>query len=246
MTRFSAARAATACIVQARMGSSRLPGKVLMRLGGETVLSHVLRRCAAIPGVDVVVCATVDESGCDAVAEEAERVGAVVFRGDETDVLSRHLGAARRVEAGVVMRVTSDCPLIDPGLCGAVLWAREESGADYAANNVTHGWPHGLDAECCTRAALELCASRATDAFDREHVTPWLRRDPNVKREQVDGPGGEPAGWRWTLDWPEDLAFLQALAEQLDLAALPDWTEVASVVRAHPELAAINAGRAAR
>ncbi len=108
----------------------------------------------------------------------------MVFRGDEHDVLGRYLGAARAVDADVILRVTSDCPLIDPRLCAAVIEARADTQADYAANNMPRLFPHGLDCEAFTRAGLEQAASDATEAYDREHVTPWLRRKPDLQPRQ--------------------------------------------------------------
>jgi len=136
----------TACIIQARLGSTRLPGKVLETLGDAPVLEHVLRRCQAIEGVDEVVCATVEGADGDAVATLADNLDIAVYRGSESDVLARYHGAAHAVGADVVMRVTSDCPLIDPEVCAAVLKLREEADADYAANNMPPSWPHGLRA----------------------------------------------------------------------------------------------------
>jgi spore coat polysaccharide biosynthesis protein SpsF (cytidylyltransferase family) len=107
-----------AVIVQARMASTRLPGKVLKPLRDGTVLREVLRRCRAIPGVDIVCCAVPESAANDPVAREAESCDAAVHRGHDTDVLDRYAGAARVLAADTVMRVTSDCPLIDPGLCG--------------------------------------------------------------------------------------------------------------------------------
>jgi spore coat polysaccharide biosynthesis protein SpsF (cytidylyltransferase family) len=237
----------TACIVQARVASTRLPAKVLKDLAGEPVLGHVLRRCNAIPGVDVVVCATVDNPECDPVESLARRYGALVHRGSETDVLQRYLGAARQVDATIVMRVTSDCPLIDPALCGEVLDRRRAASADYAANNFTWSYPHGLDCEAFSRQALESAAAEATEAHDREHVTPWIRRNPAYRRIDVQGPGGPEATWRWTLDFPEDLDFLRALHRYLPPPPeMPAWREMAAVVAAHPELSAINQARAQR
>ena len=128
-------------IVQARMGSSRLPGKVLMPLAGMTVLEHVLRRCAQIDGVDCLICAVPDVAESKPIEDIARRCGALVSRGPETDVLSRYLGAAREHAVDVVMRVTSDCPLIDPEICGNVLRLRRDAAADYACNNMPRTFP---------------------------------------------------------------------------------------------------------
>ena len=121
----------TAVVVQARMNSTRLPGKVLLKLAGRTVLSHVLARCDAIGNSDVVCCAVSDCKESDPVAAEAERCGAVVVRGSESDVLGRYRQAAEEVRAKVVMRVTSDCPLVDPEICSRVLELRAKEEADY-------------------------------------------------------------------------------------------------------------------
>ncbi len=233
-----------AAIVQARLGSTRLPGKVLTEMGGRSVLEHVLRRCAAIPGVDTVVCATTDSPADDPVAAAAGALGAAVFRGSEADVLARYAGAAAAAGADVVVRVTSDCPLIDPAVCGAVLDLVTSGRADYATNNLPPSWPHGLDCEAFTADALARANREASEPAAREHVTPWMRRNPDLVRANLAGPGGERARMRWTLDYPEDRAFLAALFEVLaEGPADTGWDAVAATVERHPDLAAINACR---
>jgi spore coat polysaccharide biosynthesis protein SpsF len=237
----------TACIVQARVGSSRLPGKVLETLGDAPVLEHVLRRCEAIEGVDEVVCATVDGDHGDAVAALADRLDVPVYRGPECDVLARYHGAAHAVGAEVVLRVTSDCPLIDPEICAAVLKLRSEAGADYAANNMPPSWPHGLDCEAFTIEALDEAAATATAAEDHEHVTPWIRRNRSYHRVNLPGPGGEVVAQRWTLDYPEDLAFLRAVYERLPGGcAGRSWRTALAVIDREPHLALINEARRQR
>lgn len=232
----------TACIVQARVGSTRFPGKVLETLGDATVLQHVLQRCRAIEGVDEVVCATVEGAADDPVATLAEQIGFRVFRGSEHDVLARYHGAAQAVGARVVMRVTSDCPFIDPEVCAAVLKLRADERADYAANNMPPSWPHGLDCEAFTIAALDAAAATATAAEDREHVTPWIRRNPDLRRVNLMGPGGALVGQRWTLDYPEDLAFMRAVYARLETSPLgPNWQAIAALIAREPELGRINA-----
>lgn len=233
----------TAIIVQARLGSSRLPGKVLMDLAGQTVLAHGLGRCRAVEGADVVVCATTTQPADEAVADEAARAGALVFRGSETDVLARYHGAAAMVGADVVMRVTSDCPLIDPTLCARVLALRTAEAADYAANNLEPTWPHGLDCECFTFDALESAFHAASDPFHREHVTPWIRQNPALKRVNLAGPGGAYPHMRWTLDYPEDIAFFRALYAHLPPPPhIAHMDEVLAVLAHYPDIADINAG----
>ena len=164
------------CIVQARMGSTRLPGKVLKSLAGPSVLEHVLRRCQAIDGIDVVCCAVSNDSESDPVAREAERAGAVVFRGAQDDVLERYHQAAIACDADIVMRITSDCPLVDPAVCAEVLSMLQNTGADYCANNMPPSWPHGLDCEVFTFDWLDRAAREAERPSEREHVTQFIRR----------------------------------------------------------------------
>ena len=233
----------TAVIVQARMRSTRLPGKVLMNLAGHTVLSHVLARCAAIASADVVCCAIPDGGECDPIAAEAERCGAVVVRGSESDVLGRYRQAAQAVGVQVIMRVTSDCPLIDPEVCAKVLALRARENADYACNNMPPSFPHGLDCEAFTRTWLERAAREAHLPSEREHVTPFMRNHPEARKVNLTCPEPGVAGHRWTLDTPVDLTFFEAL-----FARLPNdpttwsWRVPLAIVAADPELAGINAG----
>jgi len=232
-------------IVQARYGSTRLPAKVLRQLSGKTVLEHVLTRCRAIDCVDEVICATGLDTANDPIAAEAGRLGFRVFRGEENDVLTRYLGAARFAEADIIMRVTSDCPLIDPVVCGAVFRLQAEHKCDYAANNMPRLFPHGLDCEVFTRAALEQATAEASEPYEREHVTPWLRRHPSLKRANLVGPGWPANTHRWTLDYPEDFAFFEQLfarGREDDLASMQG---ILSLLAAHPQLSSINADRAA-
>jgi len=231
----------TAVVVQARMGSTRLPGKVLMDLAGRTVLDHVLSRCQAIPGVDAVICATTVKPDDDPVAAEAERLGASVFRGDEADVLGRYLGAARSAEADVVLRVTSDCPLIDPEVCRAVLDLRAREDADYAANNTPPSWPHGLDCEAFTVAALAKADAETDEPYDREHVTPWLRHTPGLRRANLPKPGRPEPDRRWTLDTPDDLAGLRRLFARLPGDRIAGWEEALAASADIAELAVARA-----
>lgn len=236
--------ARTAAIIQARSGSSRLPGKVREELAGQSVLGHVLRRAMAIERVDVVCLATTDLAPDDDLADAAARYGAEVFRGSSDDVLGRYLGAARQLDADVVMRITCDCPVIDPEVCNKVLELRANTNADYAANVTPPDWPHGLDCEAFTTNVLERAAAQAQKPDEREHVTIWIRQHPDIHREDLAGPGGAAARQRWTLDYPEDLMFFRELFRYLPSPpAMPGWREILAVVEKHPNIAAINAKR---
>jgi glutamate-1-semialdehyde 2,1-aminomutase/spore coat polysaccharide biosynthesis protein SpsF len=233
----------TVAIIQARFGSTRLPGKVLKPLGTGIVLDHAIARCRAMPSVDAVVIATTEREEDGAIVAAAERAGALVHRGSVEDVLSRYAGAARGVDADVVLRVTSDCPLIDPGICERVIRLRAEKGVDYAANNFPRLYPHGLDCEVFTREALERADRTASTAYDREHVTPWLRRTADVTRTSLIGPGWPAVQQRWTLDFPEDYAFFTALFPLLPQDRFAGMDEVLGILAAHPEIGALSTHR---
>jgi len=233
----------TAVIVQARMGSIRLPGKVMKDLAGKSVLAHVLGRCQRIAGADVVVCAVPDEDKSAPLERVASQCGVRVFRGSECDVLARFEGAARCVEANVIMRVTSDCPLIDPDVCGRLVKLRDLERADYASNVHPRSFPQGLDCEIFTMAALQECAATASDAYDREHVTPWMARVSHLRRANLESGRPELSDLRWTLDYPEDLDFLQAVYGELRQEMMPGMDRVLHLLAERPDIARINAHR---
>lgn len=231
----------TAVIIQARMGSSRLPGKVLEDLAGEPVLAHVIRRAGRIPGVDLVCCAVPDEPGSDPVAALAAHQGARVHRGPEHDVLARYAGAAEACGADIVIRITSDCPLIDPAISGEVLAALKAHDADYCSNLEPRSYPKGLDTEAFSAAILRQAATKATDSADLEHVTPWIRRNREISHANV-AQNRDLSAIRWTLDYPGDLAFFRALFAHLPPPpAIPTFAEVLAVAAKYPEIVALNA-----
>lgn len=221
------------------MGSTRLPGKVMAELGGRPVLEHVLERCRAIDGVSAVCCATTRLEEDDVVAALADRVGAVVVRGAEHDVLGRYVQAAHAANAEVVLRVTSDCPLIDPDICSAVIRLRKAADADFATNNMPPSWPHGLDCEAFTSELLDRTNREAVAAEDREHVSSYMRRHAPVVNLPCTDPGARHL--RWTLDTAEDLAFLRALIPRIPPGPA-GWTYKAplAAMRADPDLWSMN------
>jgi len=230
-------------VVQARFGSSRLPGKVLLDLAGRTVLSRVLERVSSVPGIDRVVCAVPDTADSDPVAGAAAACGVDVFRGSEKDVLDRTYGAAKRHGPQFVMRVTSDCPLIDPAVCGDVLRIIANGDADYANNVTPPSFPHGLDCEAFTFDWLARAAREARKPSEREHVTLYIRDHEACRCRFFVGPGGDAPNYRWTLDTPADFEFLRALYRHLpDERRSWNYQVPLAIVRAHPDLAQINAG----
>jgi spore coat polysaccharide biosynthesis protein SpsF len=231
-------------VTQARTGSTRLPGKVLLTAAGRTMLDHHLDRLVA-RGLDVYV-ATTDLEADDSVADLAQRRDVPVFRGSEDDVLSRFAGCARTYDLDVVVRVTSDCPLIDGAVVAEgvarFLQLREEHGDVYLSNTLERTYPRGFDFEVFTATALARADREATTPGDREHVTPWLyagpHRLPHVAqvRRAVDR-----SRYRVTLDTVEDLEVLRRLFDEHGAAAL-DCDGIVQVLDAHPELVALNAG----
>jgi spore coat polysaccharide biosynthesis protein SpsF len=234
----------TGILVQARAGSRRLPGKVLMPLHGRSVLAWVLERCLAVCGADLVCCVVPEGAGDTPVAVEARRCGVPVYRGAEDDVLDRYYRAAGAFGLDVVMRVTADCPLIDPVICARVLRLLENTGADYACNNLPPTWPHGLDCEAMTFEWLSRSAREATKPFEREHVTQYVRNHPAARKVNLAMPGKAADLHRWTLDNQRDLWFLQALAARLPPGPEAwDYRVPLAIVEADPALFAINAGQ---
>jgi spore coat polysaccharide biosynthesis protein SpsF len=222
------------------MGSSRLPGKVMLPLAGKPVIAHVIERCAAITGIETVCIATTILHRDDVVAETAESLGAVVFRGSEDDVLDRYAQAARMLDADVVLRVTCDDPVLDPFLCAAVLRARVDEEADFATNNLPPSWPYGLDCEVFTREWLERSDREAKTAHEREHVGPYVRNSAEARRVNV-----RSAMFlnhhRLTLDTEEDRAFLEMLFERIPIAPeLWDHRRLIAAMETDPELLAAS------
>lgn len=237
----------TVVIVQARYSSTRLPGKILNELAGKTVLERVLSRCLGIRGIDDVCCAIPDSPDCDVVVAEAERIGVTVSRGSERDVLARYYKAATEMEADVILRVTSDCPLIDPEICEDVLSLRAREDASYASNNNPPSWPHGLDCEAFPYVWLKRAADEATSEFDREHVCPFIRNHPDGRIANLLSPAPDMKRHRWTLDTPEDMAFFKAIWRHMPEGPDAwDYRIPLAIVEANPDIAAINASLANR
>jgi spore coat polysaccharide biosynthesis protein SpsF len=231
----------TVAIIQARMGSTRLPGKVLAELGGTTMLAQVVRRVREARRITEVVIATSTGADDDAVVREAARVGAGVYRGSASDVLSRFVGAARTYRADAIVRLTADCPLLDPGVIDRVIAALEPE-IDYASNTHERRFPRGLDAEALHRGTLERIDRLGTSPAAREHVTAFVMEAPELFRIAQVGAEQDDSDLRWTVDTSDDLAMVRVLYRELGLAAAArPYREVVAAVRARPELAASNA-----
>lgn len=233
----------TVAIIQARMGSTRLPGKVLEKLNGLEALAWTVRAARAAVGIDEVWIATSDNAGDDTVALWAEHNGVPVHRGSEHDVLERYAGAARASGAEVIVRLTADCPLLDPVVIAQVVGLRATTGVDYASNIDPPTWPDGLDCEVVTTPVLFTASREAEGSFDREHVTPFIRNNRSrFSTRNLAAPLPGLAEERWTLDTKADLEFLVSVAKQLPRGRPPTYLEVLAVLDREPWLREINRG----
>ena len=167
-------------VVQARMGSTRLPGKVMLPLGGRYVLEHVVSRVSRAAEVDNVVVATSDKKQDDIIARFVPDFGAKLYRGSESNVLDRMFCAAEEADADIVVRITADCPLLDPNVVSATVETLHQTGADYASNIEDRTFPRGFDVEAFTFDSFEQVHSEATAPHHREHVTPYYHENPDT------------------------------------------------------------------
>ncbi len=237
-------------VVQARVGSTRLPGKVLLRTQGDTLLGHLLRRLQRCGSVSVLVVATTEKPEDGAVVDEARGHGAATFRGSENDVLSRYLGAARALCLDPVVRITSDCPIADPAVVDRAL-ERYAALRDSPApvDLVTNGrpgartYPRGLDVEVVRLGALEEADARmGPEAEEREHVTQYLYRHPESFRYDDLKLPLDLSFLRFTVDTREDFELVREIYDEL-FPVRPDFDlhDVLALLARRPELLAINA-----
>lgn len=238
----------TVAIIQARLRSTRLPGKVLYELAGRPMLQVMIERVRRTPDVDAVVLATGAGPENDPLAEIAAALGALVFRGPEDDVLARYDGAARASGADVVVRLTGDCPLADPAVIAAVVELRTVQALDYATNVMPPTWPDGLDVSVFTRDVLDAAARTARRPSEREHVVPWMWAQSNLQGGERLRAGNltcprDLSAERWTVDGAADYLMMRALAAVLGADRLIEatWQEITAALDAHPEIRAINA-----
>ncbi len=231
----------TVAIIQARMGSSRLPGKVLTELAGRPALAWVVRAARETIGIDDVWVATSSAAADDAVAEWCETNGVPVHRGSENDVLERYAETVGKSGAEVVVRITADCPFLDPAVMAQTIRLRAVSNSDYTSNSYPPSWPDGLDCEVVTATALLAAAKEARRVADREHVTSFVRNNRmRFPAQTLVAPLPDLQQERWTLDTPDDLKFLQAIAAELPKDRAPSHLEVLAALDGKPELREIN------
>ena len=237
----------TVAIIQARLNSSRLPGKVLYELSGRPVLALQIERVRQTKDIDEVIVATGDYARNAALVEIASSLGISVFAGPEDDVLARYALAARRYRADIVVRLTGDCPFADPKVIGSVITELKAGALDYCTNVHPPTWPDGLDVSVFTRDALEMAHKEARLPSEREHVVTWMWKHSTLE-------GGEPLRGgnvpcpedlscaRWTLDYPSDYRMLRAVAAEIgpDAIASAGWRDICGILARRPDIAAMN------
>ena len=222
-------------IIQARMGSTRLPGKTLKVIAGKTTLERVVERVRLATEIVEVVVATSDLARDDIIADFcAVRLNVACFRGSEKDVLARYLEAAREYKADPIIRVTADCPLIDPGVLDALVTTYRDNVGAFVANNLEPSFPHGLDAECFSFELLERASEQVGDDHDAEHVTQWMQRQPGAVnlRSPVNL-----SNIRLTLDTPDDLTALRAIYRSFSSKKFVSTADVIWLLKRRPDIA---------
>jgi spore coat polysaccharide biosynthesis protein SpsF len=234
----------TVAIVQARMGSTRLPGKVLQDLAGEPMLARVVNRTCRAKTLQEVVIATTTNVVDDVIVKLCEARGWSWFRGSEEDVLDRYYHAAKKYQADFIVRITSDCPLIDPEVIDHVVqeFLERQPEVDYASNTwPRRTFPRGLDTEVMRMDVLERAWREDRNPAWREHVTPYIYRNPDRFRIHNVVSSVDYSAMRWTVDTQEDLAFVRKIYDYFGHDRF-SWREVLKVLEEHPEWVEINRG----
>ncbi len=238
----------TVAIIQARMGSTRLPGKVLLPLAGKPMLWHVVERARAVTQVDEVVVATTVDSTDDAIRDYCSTSGIQVMSGSEMDVVDRFLIAARDYDADPVVRVTADCPLMDVRVVERVIETFHATGADHVgavSGSGARAWglagfPEGIGATCVSRQALEQVWLDADNTEDREHVTTYIIRHPELFQSHYIVPDVDLSELRLTVDEPEDLKLMDAILSGMGCDPRTNLASVVGFLDANPEIAQGN------
>ncbi len=235
----------TAIIVQARMGSTRLPGKIMKKVLGKPLLEYQLERLLRVKQADQVIIATTDNGEEQPIVDLCQRLGVPYFRGPEHDVLARYYSAASQFGADVVVRITSDCPLIDPAVVDKVIgyYLAHQAEYDYVSNTFSNRtYPRGMDTEVFSFRALKEAHKEATDQAEREHVTLFIVWRPDRFRIKNLPYEKDYSHYRWTVDTPEDFALIEKIITAL-YPVNPHFTleDCLKLIEENPEWTKINA-----
>jgi spore coat polysaccharide biosynthesis protein SpsF len=228
-------------IIQARMGSTRLPGKVLEKVLGQPMLEHILRRISTAHLVAQLVVATTQRPEDDAVCSLLQHLGIPQYRGSTENVLERYYQAAKQFEADIIVRLTADNPFIDGQFVDWVIkqYLQADPPVEYIETAFSKTFPVGLSVELFSFRALEVARNESKTPAEREHVTPFFRNNPQRFPSQSLSNRNNLAELRWTVDTPEDLALVRRVYEHFGHANF-SWQEVWQVMKQHPEWADLN------
>lgn len=229
-------------IIQARLGSTRLPGKTLMTIEGDSILGHLVKRVKVSKYVNNIIIATTTKEKDSAIVNFAKNNDLKFYRGSEEDVLDRVYKTAIEYDVDTIVRVTPDCPLLDPRVVDLVISKYIEGNYDYVSNVITPTFPDGLDTEVFSFRTLEKTWHEARLPSEREHVTAYIVKHPdkfrqfNVKRE-----GEDLSGMRWTVDTQRDLEFVKEIFRRVNGRSIFRMEDVIDVLNKKPDLLKINA-----
>jgi spore coat polysaccharide biosynthesis protein SpsF len=229
--------------IEARMTSSRLPGKVLLPALGEPMLAHLVRRLRAVPSIDAIVIATTANEADQPIVDFAQTTGVGCFRGSEKNVMSRVLGAAVSASADIIVEITGDCPVIDPDIIEQTIRMFLHNSFDYVSNSVVRSYPDGMDTQVFYLDALQTAAQRTDAALDLEHVSRYIYQHPNEYRigHLIAPPSLNWQGLGLTLDELDDYSLLRQVIEILGVNNLVfGCGEIIELLKSRPELLEIN------
>jgi len=227
-------------MIQARMGSTRFPGKMIADLIGKPVIWHVLKQVKKSEFVDKVILATSNKAADNILESEVKKEDVVVFRGSENDVLDRFYHCAKKFGATTIVRITGDCPLIDPEIIDNVIRLFIDNNCDYVSNTNPPTFPDGMDVEVFSFDALEKAWLNAKLKSEREHVTPYMRKYDNLFKIKNFENKRDLSKYRLTLDEKEDLILIRRILKELDDKKEYNLSDIIHILESKPELIEIN------
>ncbi len=232
----------TVALIQARMSSSRLPGKVLQDIAGRPMLGRVVHRAKQAKALDLVAVVTSTRADDEAIETWCKENNISCVRGSLEDVLDRYYQAASLLQADHVVRLTADCPLLDPDVIDKVIQTFHQGDFDYVSNALECTYPDGLDTEIFRFKALERAWREARLKSEREHVTPYIFKHPELFRLGTVTHAEDLSGFRWTVDTARDLEFVRAVYHYFQDAEF-GMDEILRLLKEHPEIMELNSGQ---
>lgn len=232
----------TAAVIQARMGSTRLSGKVMLEISGKPVLWHVINRVSKSKLIDGLVVATTANREDDTIEKFCNQISVTVFRGSEDDVLDRYYQCARKLNIENIVRITADCPLHDPAVIDLVIERYRQGNYDYVSNIDPPTYPDGIDVEVFSFRALDSAWRNASLVSEREHVTPYIRKHGDLFKISNVKNNEDLSSYRWTLDQAEDFEFIQKIYKKFDESNIDEFytQDIIGLLEKNPELTGIN------